>query len=107
MGIFSRKRESPGERAQRAWDEARFTDAAALFRELAEAGDVEAQLRLADAYERGQGVLQGFVDAVQWYKAAASHGSVVAQARLGEIYLTGLAPPATASPSALARLEAP
>ena len=30
-----------------------------------------------------------------------------AQSRLGEIYLTGLEPPATASASAIARLEAP
>ncbi len=54
----------------------------------------------------GQGVLQSFVDAVQWFRAAAEQGSVPAQSRLGEIYLTGLEPPATASASAIARLEA-
>src|SRR5450631_4072833 len=62
--------------------------------------------RLAQLYEHGQGVLQSFVEAARWFSAAAEQGSVPAQARLGEIYLTGLAAPATATPSAVARIEA-
>ena len=65
------------------------------------------QLRLAQLYERGQGVLQSFVDAVRWFRAAADQGSVPAQARLGEIYFTGLEAPATASASAMASIDAP
>ena len=64
-------------------------------------------MRLAQLYEHGQGVLQSFVEAVRWFRAAAEQGSVPAQARLGEIYLTGLRAPATASASAVARIEAP
>ena len=92
--------------AERALAAKRAAEAAKIFRELAEAGDATAQLRLAQLYERGQGVLQSFVDAVHWFRAAAEQGSVPAQARLGEIYLTGLEPPATASPSAIARMPA-
>src|SRR5262252_1363860 len=93
------------EQAERAFEANRAADAAKIYRELAEAGEAAAQLRLAQLYERGQGVLQNFVDAERWYRAAAEQGSVPAQARLGEIYLTGLESPSTASPAAIARLE--
>ena len=103
---FSGKRESTLVRAERAFAEERFADAGVLFRESAETGNVAGQLRLAQLYEHGQGVLQSFIEAVRWFRAAGEQGSVAAQARLGEIYLTGLAAPATATPSALARIEA-
>src|SRR5579883_593634 len=102
---FSGKRGSAAERAERAYANKDYADAAVLFRELAEQGSPEAQLRLAQMYERGEGVLQSFVDAVRWYGEAARRGVVAAQARLGEILLTGLAAPRTASASALARME--
>src|SRR5215469_395921 len=103
---FSGKRESPAERAERAHAEQRYADAAALYRTMAEAGDAAAQVRLAQLYEHGQGVLQSFVAAARWYREAAKLGSVPAAARLGEIYLTGLEPPPTASASAVARIHA-
>ena len=78
-----------------------------MFRELADAGNVDGQLRLAQLYEHGQGVLQSFVESVRWFRAAAEQGSVPAQARLGEIYLTGLEAPATATASALSLIDAP
>ena len=106
--LFHRKPGPASERlelAERAISENRYAEGAVLLRELAEAGDAAAQLRLAQLYERGQGVVQSFVDAVRWFRAAADQGSVPAQSRLGEIYLTGLEPPGTASASAIARLE--
>jgi TolC family type I secretion outer membrane protein len=103
---FSSKRHTAS-RAERAFVAGRFADAATMFRELADIGNVVAQLRLAQLYEHGQGVLQSFVEAVRWYRAAAEQGCVQAQARLGEIYLTGLEPPATASASAIERIHAP
>ena len=93
------------ERAERAHAEQHYANAAALFRELAEGGSAIGQLRLAQLYEHGQGVLQSFVEAVRWYREAAGQGSVPAQARLGEIYLTGLEAPATATASAVARIQ--
>ncbi len=93
------------EKAERAAAENRYADAAKIYRKLAEMGDAGAQLRLAQAYERGQGVLQNFVESERWFRAAAEQGSVPAKARLGEIYLTGLEPSGTASPAAISRLD--
>src|SRR5215472_2798008 len=102
--LFRRKRAPTMERAEQAYAKERRTDAAAMFRELAEQDHTGAQLRLAQLYERGEGVLQSFVQAVRWYHRAADHDSVPAMARLGEIYLTGRTPPRTATPAALARI---
>lgn len=44
------------------------------FRRAAEAGDARAQFRLAQAYERGENVLQDFVIAHMWLNLAASQG---------------------------------
>ena len=66
---------------------------------------MQAQLRLAELYERGDGVPQSFAEAERWYRSAAEQGSVEAQARLGEIFLTRLAPPDTATAAAIERIE--
>jgi len=63
---------------------------------------MQAQLRLAELYERGDGVPQSFAEAERWYRSAAEQGSVGAQARLGQIFLTRLAPPDTATAAARA-----
>ena len=81
----SRKRGSAMERAESAYTDKQYAEAAALFREQAETGDAAAQLRLAQLYESGQGVLQSFVEATSWYSEAARQGSVPAQARLGKL----------------------
>jgi len=93
------------ERAEQAYGKGSLSDAAAAFRTLAQQGNREAQWRLAQLYERGEGVLQNFVEAVRWLRSAAEQGCLPAMARLGEIYLTGLAAPDTATPAALSRLE--
>jgi len=49
----------------------------------------QAQLRLAQLYEHGEGVLQSFTEAVHCYARAAEQNSLPAIKRLGEIYLTG------------------
>ena len=99
------KRAPTLERANTAYTEGRKVDAAAQYRALAEEGSVLAQLRLAQLYERGEGVLQSFVEAVRWFRSAAEQGSVPAMARLGDIYLSGMAAPGTATPAALVRLD--
>jgi TPR repeat protein len=55
----------------------------------AESGDIEAQLRLAEAYEDGNGVQQSDELAVAWYHRAAEHGNAAAQNNLGLMYSTG------------------
>ena len=100
-----RSRRPTLERAISAYAEGSKADAAVMFRALAEGGSAQAQLRLGQMYERGEGVLQSFVEATRWLRCAAEQASVPAMARLGEIYLTGLAAPETASPAALQQLQ--
>src|SRR6201999_2828825 len=103
--LSKRNRELTLERAEEAYAAGRRSDAAAIFRALAESGSAPAQLRLAQLYERGEGVLQNFVEAVRWFNAAAEQGSLPAIVRLGEIYLTGLAAPQIATAAAIERVD--
>ena len=104
--LSGRKRRKPTlDQAEEEYSAGRQSDAASLFRTLAEQGSAQARLRLAQMYERGEGVLQNFVESVRLFRAAAEQGSVPAMARLGEIYLIGRSPAQTATPAALERLE--
>ena len=59
------------------------------YRRAAEAGDVDAQLKLADIYKSGDGVSQDYAEAVKWYRLAAEQGDPDAQASLGVAYRDG------------------
>ncbi|HZU88019.1 MAG TPA: hypothetical protein VE993_02065, partial [Stellaceae bacterium] len=96
--LFSDRKARQKSAAARALDRGRPDKAVRLLRALAEAGDAEAQYRLAELYETGTGVVQSFADATHWFRAAAEQGSVPAQARLGEIYLNGRAAPTSIGP---------
>jgi uncharacterized protein len=54
-----------------------------------EAGDVEAQVKLARAYQAGNGVSQNERLAAQWYRRAAEQGSAIAENSLGNMYRAG------------------
>jgi TPR repeat protein len=56
---------------------------------LADAGDARAQVRLALAYLRGQGVASDPVTALRWSAVAAEAGQPVAQYLLGAMYQQG------------------
>ena len=49
----------------------------------AQAGDPDAQLKLGEAYDDGNGVSQSDREAVKWYRAAAEQGNASGQANLG------------------------
>jgi TPR repeat protein len=51
----------------------------------ADAGDVEAQVKLARAYQDGNGVEQNDTLAAQWYRQAAEHANPAAQNNLGKM----------------------
>ena len=53
------------------------------------AGDAEAQLALAQAYEDGNGLAQSDEKAVNWYRKAEEQGSADAQNSLGVMYRLG------------------
>ena len=55
----------------------------------AQSGNLDAQLKLARAYERGNGVSKNDQEALKWYRSAAEHGNPEAQENLGVIYLAG------------------
>lgn len=55
----------------------------------AAAGDVQAQVALAHAYEDGAGVPQNDQQAAKWYRAAADQGDAQAQNDLGVMYRVG------------------
>lgn len=57
--------------------------------EAAQAGDLQAQLILAQAYDLGGDLLQNFNRAARWYRAAAEQGDARAQNRLGQFYAAG------------------
>ena len=55
----------------------------------AEAGNTQAQKKLADRYHQATGSDQDYAAARQWYVTAAEQGNVEAQYALGNIYLMG------------------
>ncbi|MBV8682429.1 MAG: sel1 repeat family protein [Caulobacteraceae bacterium] len=60
-----------------------------LCKESANAGDVEAQLVVGDAYFYGRGVREDHGEAREWYAMAADQNSPQALRRLGEMYAAG------------------
>ena len=63
--------------------------AARLALQAAEAGNPEAQLRVAQLYPKGDGLPQSAAEAFRWMKAAAAQGEPMAQDLLGTIYEYG------------------
>ena len=62
----------------------------AALRELADAGDAEAQVDLGVRYEYGRGVVKDYAVAVYWFRRAAEQGYAPGQVSLGYMYATGL-----------------
>jgi TPR repeat protein len=63
-------------------------DPAAVTR-AAQAGDRNAQYRLGEMYDLGQGVAQDYGQAVAWYRRAAEQNFAPAQFALAEMYKNG------------------
>jgi TPR repeat protein len=76
-----------------ALDRRDYTTALQLLRPLAESGNPDAQINLANMYFDGQGVPQDYAESVKWYLSAADQGSVDAQIALGFLYEYGDAVP--------------
>lgn len=76
-----------------AYDGGDYAAAVAAWLPLAEAGDAEAQVALADLYLYGQGVPADPARAADWYRRAAVQGDALAQLNLGDLYSRGVAVP--------------
>ena len=62
----------------------------AALRELAGAGDLDAQVELGERYQAGDGgVQQDYAEAVRWYRRSADQGHALGQAFLGFMYSNG------------------
>lgn len=68
------------------------TRAITKYQAAAESGDVEAQIRLYEAYSDGRGAPQDREKAFSWVMKAAQQGAALAEAIVGEAYLYGYAP---------------
>jgi TPR repeat protein len=75
--------------AQEGWEafgRGDYEGALAIWRPLAESGDVAAQLLVGSIYDYGQGVPQDDAEAAKWYERAAAQGSAKGQFQTGAIY---------------------
>lgn len=67
-----------------------LTQAIALYRQSAEAGDAFGQYRLAELYLRGVGVPRDLRIAFHWMERSAEGGDVPAMLKLGVLHLMGV-----------------
>jgi uncharacterized protein len=66
-----------------------FIAAAKLFLPLAESGNADAQVHLAEIYYDGLGVPTNYNEAVKWFRRAADQGKYTAQYQLSGLYAEG------------------
>lgn len=77
-------------RAAQLYDGGQIAAAVAAFRQLAEDGNVAAQVTLAGLYENGEvGQAPDHAAAARWYQTAAQAGNALAQMNLGDLYARG------------------
>jgi hypothetical protein len=78
----------------------------AYYRSGAQAGDADAQLRLAILYAKGEGAAQDYAMAATWFRAAADQGVARAQYDLGVLYERGRGVPVDLTEAATWYLKA-
>src|SRR5690606_11459228 len=76
-----------------AYDRADLKSALRIWMQAAESGDVEAQTKVGEIYERGLGVEPNYEAAALWYQKAADRGYARALFNLGTLYEQGLGVP--------------
>lgn len=73
-----------------AYERGDYTIALQELTPLAEQGNIEAQLLLAEMYFSGESVGQDYAESARWYQMAAEQGDALAQSLLGIMYYGGL-----------------
>ena len=73
----------PDEAGADAFSRGDYANAIQLLRPVADAGDPEAQVMLADIYYEGRGVPKDYAQAVDWFRKAADQGAPLGQFYLG------------------------
>ena len=77
------------EKGEECYSNQNFAEALKWFRKAAELGNADAQNRLGNIYDKGQGVARDYFEAKDWYLKAAQQGNSEAQYNLGNLYRTG------------------
>jgi len=77
------------ERAELLFSAGQHAEAAALYKKLADAGDVTARTRLAWMFEAGRGVERNLDDAANLFMQSAKAGDAEAQYAIAVMYRTG------------------
>ncbi len=80
---------STAKKATEAYAQKNYTEASALWRTLAEKGDIQAMYHLGTLLELGQGSEPKPQEALAWFRTAADKGQIDAQYRLGLYYEKG------------------
>ena len=70
-------------RANKLYNEKKYSEAVPLYRKLAERGNSQAQNMLGYCYHCGHGIGKDYSEAVKWYRKAAMQGNRIAQYNLG------------------------
>lgn len=89
MSPMERARARRFEEGYQAYAAKDYAKAMAIWRKLAEAGDLAAMRNVGQLYRQGLGVEPDAVAAADWFRRAASLGLVNAQANLGHLYMLG------------------
>lgn len=77
------------EEAAELLDKGKYREALKIMREIAEQGEIEAQLNLAAFCISGNRVEKNLEEAIYWYEKAAEQGNIEAQRFLGNLYFLG------------------
>src|SRR5581483_3189622 len=73
-------------RAQNAYQNHNFNDAAGLYAQAANQGISDAMRMLGLMYENGQGMRRDDTEALRWYNKAIASGNTLAMANLATLY---------------------
>ncbi len=79
----------PFEDGVAAYQRQDYATALALFKPLAERGNIEAQYSMGVMYMRGRGVTQDHAQAAHWHRLAVVQGDSTAQTDLGALHANG------------------
>ncbi|CAG8438913.1 5151_t:CDS:2 [Acaulospora morrowiae] len=82
--------ENPGDKEAK---KQRLKQAASLFKEAADKGIVEAQLRYGHCLWSGEGVQRNYKEAIEYFAQSADNGNSTAMYNIGNVYYNGLAVP--------------
>gem|GEM_PF-1995387 len=77
------------ETASAAYQEGNYLKARAMFEQLAQEGDVKAQVKFAQMLDKGQGGAKSYKKAILWYRQAAVRSYPEAQYYMGVKYING------------------